>query len=112
MLTQNIAKDIDAARTGEVLRQAGYILKAADDLSSRNMEHPVSCKFIVPSLCQSYSEAVRLLQEGARTKDRAKMRLGLEKLERANNCETWHVIQQAHGKAQTNQSNPASAPQL
>lgn len=112
MLTKNIAADIETAQTGEVLRQAGYILRAADDLSSTNMEHPVACKFIVPSLCQSYVEAVRLLQEGARAKDRAKMRLGLEKLDNANRSETWAIINQAHGKPQSNQSKPAGNPRL
>ena len=98
MLTRNIARDIDSARTSEVLSQANSILRATDDLAPRNMEYPVSCKFIVPSLCQSYTEAVRLLQEGARSNDRAKMRLGLEKLEQANRSNSWRVIQDAYGK--------------
>ncbi|PKO18139.1 hypothetical protein CVU37_07410 [candidate division BRC1 bacterium HGW-BRC1-1] len=105
MLTRNIARDIDSGRTSEVLSQANSILRAADDLAPRNMEYPVSCKFIVPSLCQSYTEAVRLLQDGARSKDRAKMRLGLEKLEQANRSNSWRVIQDAHGNV-SSQANP------
>ena len=105
-VTRNITKDVDASRTAEVSRQAGFIQQAANNLSPRNMEYPVTCKFIVPSLCHSYTEAVRLLQEGARISDSAKMRLGLEKLEQANKSGSWQTIQQAYGKAQTNQSKP------
>ncbi len=104
IVTKNISKDIDAGRTEEVSRQASSIMQAASDLSPRNMEYPVACKFIVPTLCHTYTEAVRLIQEGARNKDRAKMRLGLEKLEQANNSGAWKTIEQAQGKGQTTQT--------
>ena len=93
--SRRIDEAIRAGRLDAAVREAEAVEKHSGNLSTRKSDYPVSCKFLVPSLHQSYTEGVRLIREGHRGEDHNKMRLGLERIDNANRNPAWDAIEKA-----------------
>ena len=62
--SRRIDEAIRQGRLDTAVREAETVGQHSSHLSTRNTAYPVSCKFLVPALHQSYTEGVRLIQIG------------------------------------------------
>ena len=93
--SRRIDEAIRQGRLDTAVREAETVGQHSSHLSTRNTAYPVSCKFLVPALHQSYTEVVRLIREGHQGEDHNKMRLGLERIDNANRSPAWDTIEKA-----------------